>query len=55
MIPLENEYVPLELKPFDVDRITDAFSNGIPLAVVAIISAGLLGFTISKLFNFMKG
>ena len=49
------EYVPLELKPFDLDRISEIFSIGISVSVIAIISAGLLGLTISKLINLMKG
>lgn len=49
------EYVPLELKPFTVDRITELFSLTIPVTVIAIIIAGLFGITISKFINFMKG
>lgn len=49
------EYTPLELKPFDSVRIAELLTYGMEIGIITIVIGGLLGFTISKFINLMKG
>lgn len=41
--------------PLNSDRIADMFQYGISTGAIAIIISGLVGFTINKFINLMKG
>lgn len=49
------EIILIEYIPLNADRITDIVSYGIQVGAIAIISMGLVGFTINKFINLMKG
>lgn len=45
----------VEYLPLNSDRITEFFTYGISTSFFSVLVCGLLGVTISKLINVMKG